>query len=99
MTTDLVKIRLPGDQAHLPMARVMTGSGGPKSLWLQITSKCNQTCEYCYMNASRESHDHLSFEQIERVFAVAQRMGVKTMLISGGEPTIVKHLPEILKSS
>jgi radical SAM protein with 4Fe4S-binding SPASM domain len=100
LVTNLVQLRsskqAPGTGR---IADVMTSSGGPKSMWLQITSRCNQTCEYCYMNASRESHDHLSLEQIEHIFKVAQRMGVKTMLISGGEPSIVKFLPEILKSA
>lgn len=97
---DLVNIRRSRDAESIPgLSRVMTHAGGPKSVWLQITSKCNQTCDYCYMSATKESHDHLSLEQIEHVFTVSKRMGVETMLISGGEPTIVKALPQILKSS
>jgi radical SAM protein with 4Fe4S-binding SPASM domain len=91
----LVQLRRSAD--HAPP--ILTGSGGPKSLWLQITSRCNMTCSYCYMNATRDSHDALTFEQIQRVFATAKRLGVQTMLISGGEPTVVKQLPDILRSS
>ena len=92
----LVQLRRSAD--HVP-PQIMTGGGEPKSLWLQITSKCNMTCSYCYMNATRDSHEALTFEQIQDVFAKAKRLGVKTMLISGGEPTIVKRLPDILRSS
>lgn len=97
---DLVQIRSKSQSAGPPDARhLLTGSGALKSVWLQITSRCNQTCSYCYMNATKESHDRLTVEQIQDVFAISQRLGVTTMLISGGEPTIVKELPEILKSS
>lgn len=95
---ELVQIRSkassPAQVSHL-----MTGTGALKSVWLQITSRCNQTCSYCYMNATKESHDRLTFEEILQVFATSKRLGVETMLISGGEPTIVKELADILTAS
>ena len=93
----LVTLRKSRDEDFPSSAvQLMTGAGGLKSVWLQITSKCNQTCDYCYMSATKESHEKLTVEQIRRVFEVSQRQGAKTMLISGGEPTIVRELPEIL---
>jgi radical SAM protein with 4Fe4S-binding SPASM domain len=82
-----------------PIAQLMTGDGALRSVWLQITSRCNQTCEYCYMSATKESHERLDLAQIRRVFEVSRRLGAGTMLISGGEPTIVKELPDILRMS
>lgn len=96
----LVTLRKSRDEDFPTSAvQLMTGAGGLKSVWLQITSKCNQTCDYCYMSASKESHEKLTVEQIRRVFEVSARQGAKTMLISGGEPTIVRELPEILTMS
>lgn len=97
---DLVQIRSKSQAAGPPDARhLLTGTGDLKSVWLQITSRCNQTCSYCYMNATKETHDRLTVAQIQDVFAMSRRLGVQTMLISGGEPTIVKELPDILRSS
>jgi radical SAM protein with 4Fe4S-binding SPASM domain len=38
-------------------------------------------------------------DQIIHIFEMAKRAGTRVMLVSGGEPTIVKELPEILKAS
>ncbi|MEI9997372.1 MAG: radical SAM protein [Rhizomicrobium sp.] len=83
------------DYSHL----VMNGQGGLKSVWLQITAKCNQHCAYCYMNASRATNQRLSFNEIDTIFRKAKGLGGQVMLISGGEPTIVKELPAILRAS
>lgn len=94
--SELVSINGKGSSAH---SKLFTGAGGPKSVWIQITSRCNQSCSYCYMNATRTNHDRLTLTQILEIFSLACRFGTKTMLISGGEPTIVKELPEILHAS
>lgn len=51
------------------------------------------------MNATRTSHNRFTLPQIRDIFELAQRFGTKTMLISGGEPTIVKELSQILEDS
>jgi radical SAM protein with 4Fe4S-binding SPASM domain len=94
---DLVSIKGTGSASK--HSALFTGTGGPRSVWLQITSRCNQTCSYCYMNATRNSHDRLSLEQIRFIFDMAKRSGTRVMLISGGEPSIVKELPEILSAA
>lgn len=65
---------------------------------LEITSSCNLTCPMCYA-ASSPGGKHLSLadckKQIDRLVEVEGRAEV--CQLSGGEPTIHPHLPQIVE--
>jgi cyclic pyranopterin phosphate synthase len=67
-------------------------------LRLSVTDKCNLRCFYCLPKRFKgfEQPAHwLSFDEIERVICAFAELGVKRVRITGGEPLVRKHLPEL----
>ena len=65
--------------------------------FLGCTCNC-PTCA-CRKELHRQSlkDKHLSFEQWEKVIGEAVGLGLKDLCISGGEPTLYKHLTEMIR--
>ena len=55
--------------------------------YIEITSKCNLKCKYCYNESC-----------IEKCFSYFESKGVEIVSISGGEPLVHKDIFKILKS-
>ena len=68
-------------------------------LRISVTDRCNLRCTYCMPleTAFRPSGDLLTFEEIARVAAVAARLGVQTVRLTGGEPLVRGDLPELVR--
>ena len=70
-----------------------------ESLRISITDRCNFRCVYCMPPEGLPwlpSEKVLSVDELVRLAAVAVRMGVKEVRLTGGEPTIRPDLPEII---
>ncbi|MBM6618035.1 GTP 3',8-cyclase MoaA [Bacillus suaedaesalsae] len=75
-----------------------------RDLRISVTDKCNFRCTYC-MPAEIFGPDYpflkrdelLSFEELERVTTLfVEKLGVKKVRITGGEPLMRKNLPELI---
>jgi cyclic pyranopterin phosphate synthase len=77
-----------------------------ETLRISITDRCNFRCVYC-MPKEVYGRDHqflertelLTLEEIARVAGIFSALGVRTVLITGGEPLVrrnVEHLIELL---
>jgi|GEM_PF-3371471 len=66
-------------------------------LWghLYVTRKCNLSCEYCFFKDS--SKKDLALDEICRVLDRMRSFGIGFLAFHGGEPTIRKDFPEIVK--
>ncbi len=65
---------------------------------LSVTDRCDLRCGYCMPKGFRdfeEPEDWLSFDEIERVMAAFGRLGVTRIRLTGGEPLVRKHLPQL----
>jgi len=65
---------------------------------LSVTDRCDLRCVYCMPEGFHdfETPEHwLSFDEIERVISVFGRLGVSRIRITGGEPLVRKHVPEL----
>jgi cyclic pyranopterin phosphate synthase len=66
-------------------------------LRISVTDRCNFRCEYCMPAEGMvwlDRSDVLSFEEIERVARVlVERSGVRSIRLTGGEPTMRARLP------
>ena len=70
-----------------------------ESLRISITDRCNFRCVYCMPPEGLPwlpSEKVLSVDELVRLAAIAVRMGVKEVRLTGGEPTIRPDLPEII---
>lgn len=74
-----------------------------RDLRISVTDRCNLRCTYCmpaevfgpdYAFVARE--ELLSFEEIERLTRIFVELGVKKLRITGGEPTLRRHLMDLI---
>lgn len=70
----------------------------PRSVDIEITSRCNLRCRYCYYydNAAVDYHD-LPTEEWLRFFEELGRCAVMRVALQGGEPTVRRDLPVLLE--
>jgi cyclic pyranopterin phosphate synthase len=73
-----------------------------RDLRLSLVEACNFRCPYC-MPADRIADNHgldsasrLSFDEIETLVRGFARLGVTKLRLTGGEPLVRKHLPELV---
>ncbi len=72
---------------------------GLSFLWLEITQKCNLTCQHCYAGSSpsrplshgMETHDWI------RVISEASALDCRAIQFIGGEPTLCPDLPQLIQ--
>lgn len=68
----------------------------PEFLWLEATDACPNLCAFCDIGKNKPSKDHLSPAEIEAMLRDPLFDGLRVAIVSGGEPTVRKDLPEIL---
>jgi GTP 3',8-cyclase len=91
--------RIPAD-ARAPTGRLVDALGRPlRDLRISVTDRCNFRCSYCMPKevfdrdyAFLPQSSLLSFEEITRLARVFAQQGVKKIRLTGGEPTLRKHL-------
>lgn len=68
-------------------------------LLLQTTRACNQACLHCMRSAALEQAGAIDLERLRGPLSLAiVRLAVERIVISGGEPTIVPNLVELMRS-
>ena len=76
--------------------RVMHNNPDPNEkfnvLVIPIEYRCNMRCKYCYL--SDTGQENISFERLKEIIKGFTGM---TIALSGGEPTLRKDLPEIIR--
>jgi cyclic pyranopterin phosphate synthase len=91
--------RVPSD-APLPGSALVDTLGRPlRDLRISVTDRCNFRCSYC-MPKEVFDRDYaflpqgslLNFEEITRLARVFAAHGVRKIRLTGGEPTLRKHL-------
>ena len=70
----------------------------PHTAYLHITNRCNYSCYGCYSNdSSRNMKADLSPIELKRILNNIRNIGIKNILISGGEPFLYQDLNEVLR--
>lgn len=69
---------------------------------LSLIDRCNFQCFYCRPKKAEQvflpSQDYLSKEDIEKLFLVLGKLGVKKVKLTGGEPLLRKDICDIIQS-
>ena len=69
----------------------------PREVDVEITSRCNLSCRYCYFFDHPEVvYEDLSTDAWLRFFEECGRCGVMKVTVSGGEPFLREDLPELI---
>jgi AdoMet-dependent heme synthase len=68
-----------------------------RQLYWHVTYACNYRCQECFTNAGTPHPDELTTDEALRLVESAQRVGVRDIIISGGEPFMRPDLLTILK--
>lgn len=65
----------------------------PLGAWLTVNRRCNFRCRWCYaQGAGFSANDEMPLEHAKNITLILIGAGVKQLLITGGEPTLWKHL-------
>jgi GTP 3',8-cyclase len=71
-----------------------------KSLRVSITDKCNFRCVYCMPAEGLPwlpRAEILTYEEITRLVHVMASLGIESVRLTGGEPTVRRDLPELVR--
>jgi radical SAM protein with 4Fe4S-binding SPASM domain len=73
-------------------------SPAPLSVQLEVTNRCNTACTHCKRHRWPQNTQELSTDGLCRIIDDLKRY-VKTITLSGGEPTQREDLPELLRTA
>lgn len=69
----------------------------PRHVDIEITSRCNLRCKYCYyFNSPGENYTELPLAEWLQFFDELGACGVMSVCLAGGEPFIRRDLPELI---
>jgi cyclic pyranopterin phosphate synthase len=72
-----------------------------RDLRISVTDRCNFRCTYCMPAEGLvwlPRAEVLTFEELERVARLlVERHGIRSIRLTGGEPTVRAHLPELVR--
>src|SRR6266516_8018490 len=69
-------------------------------LRISVTDRCNFRCTYCMPAEGLKwlpRHEILTFEELARLLAIFVRLGVRSLKVTGGEPTVRADLPTLVR--
>src|SRR5262245_40570310 len=67
----------------------------PSSICVRLTRACNARCDFC--QAPHTDDSELSLSTLENIAIRLAAHGVRSVKLSGGEPTVRNDLPEIIR--
>ncbi|MEW6457404.1 MAG: radical SAM protein [Acidobacteriota bacterium] len=66
-------------------------------VYIRLTNACNSRCIHCSVDAGQRLKEELKKEEIFDLVDQIYRMMVPRVTFTGGEPTLVNYLPELIK--
>jgi hypothetical protein len=77
---------------------VTTAQRTLRSIWVELTGKCQLECVHCYAGSSPEGdHGDMTAEHWEKTLDDAYALGARFVCFIGGEPTLNPDLPRLVR--
>jgi MoaA/NifB/PqqE/SkfB family radical SAM enzyme len=74
----------------------MTKKRGLETLTLELLRKCPNACQHCSTSSSPKANDFIPFQSVIKLIDDALELGLKRVILSGGEPLLYYSLMELL---
>lgn len=69
-----------------------------KTAYWRITECCNCNCNYCFIGREKQLSDvRVEEETIEKVIQIIESNDIEKLVISGGEPLLVRNLADVIE--
>ena len=68
------------------------------NLRISLTPKCNLACIYCHREGEKKPEEPLSAAEIAEILRVAEKIRIRSVKFTGGEPMLRTDLLEIIRS-
>jgi MoaA/NifB/PqqE/SkfB family radical SAM enzyme len=68
-----------------------------RELTIEITQQCPMHCIICSSDSGEKNHNELSFAKLKTIVDDAKSMGLKTIVLSGGEPLECGHALDFIQ--
>ncbi len=68
----------------------------PTNFVIELTDFCNLACRHCYRDSHMKRRQFISMDALFPVLDCMQERGVRSIHLTGGEPTAHPYFPEIL---
>ncbi len=63
-----------------------------------LTLRCNQQCDHCHLDCSPKRSEQMSWQTMEMLLAVAQRVAPKLVDLTGGAPELNSHFRRFVEA-
>lgn len=68
-----------------------------KTCWLTVNRACNLRCKWCYARSTNYlPSDDMNLDKAKQIIKICKDLNIKHIVLIGGEPTLYKHLFEVI---
>lgn len=64
---------------------------------ISVTQRCNLDCFYCHKEGQNPSKKEMTPSEIEKIIVVGDKIGIKKLKLTGGEPLLREDICEIVQ--
>ena len=68
-----------------------------RTLYFYVTDKCNLNCNHCWIDGDYKKNNIFNIELLKIILPVMKKMGLRSVCLTGGEPTLHPQILEIIK--
>lgn len=77
---------------------IRDGWGRPvNNLRISLTQRCNFSCFFCHREGEDDADGEATLEEVERIAALASKLGIRRFKLTGGEPLMRGDILELVE--